>query len=95
MIYTKYLLILDFAVTGCVSVSAFASLVSSNCKFWIDSSISHKEVVSTNNVLKEYDHMKKKKSKVLINMFNIVGQILYLFFSICIIKSIKNLIEPL
>ena len=86
--YVEHLLILASAVTGCFSISAFASLVaiplvimSSSVEIkicaitagikryksiilqdFIDSYISHVEFLSVNNVLKEYNEMKKKKN---------------------------------
>ena len=67
LIYIEHLLILISTVTGCVSISAFASLVgvpigntSSPVGLKIDSNISHDELVLVDNVLKEFYDMKEE-----------------------------------
>ena len=67
MIYIKHLLFLISTVTGCVSISAFASLVGIPIEFTSYSIksqflklclISHGEFVLINNMLKEFYDMK-------------------------------------
>ena len=58
--YIEDFLVLASRITGCVSISAFASLVGIPTQELIDSGISHDEFVLINNVLKECNEMKQE-----------------------------------
>ena len=59
--YTEHLLILAFTVTGCLSISAFASLVS--IPVGIASSATTIEIFAINAGTKKYKSISKKKKK--------------------------------
>ena len=61
MSYTDYLLIVTSTITGCVSISAFASLI--GIAIGITSSAMGLKIRATTAVIKKYKSIKKKKKK--------------------------------
>ena len=58
-------------------LNAIETLISNDLT---NSNISHDEFVSVQNVLKEYDDVKEEIKIIIINMFDVIRQILYLLY---------------